>query len=245
VAEIAGSEIKPAVLELGGSDPSIVLADADLEKAASTLTLSRIINAGQSCIAAKRIIVEDSVYDEMKSLMHSKLSALKLGNPTLEETDVGPLARKDLRTTLDQQVRISISEGANCELGGEVPDGEGFFYPVTLLTDVRPGMTAFKEETFGPVAVLIRAKDEEDALGLANNSRYGLAASVWTETRRGEEMARRIEAGQVSVNGIVKTDPRLPSGGIKASGLGRELGPHGIMEFVNAQQVWIGPVKEG
>lgn len=245
VAEIAGSEIKPAVLELGGSDPSIVLADADLEKAASTLTLSRIINAGQSCIAAKRIIVEDSVYDEMKALMHSKLSALKLGNPALEETDVGPLARKDLRTTLDQQVRISISEGAKCELGGEVPDGEGFFYPVTLLTDVRPGMTAFKEETFGPVAVLIRARDEEDALSLANDSRYGLAASVWTETRRGEEMARRIEAGQVSVNGIVKTDPRLPSGGIKASGLGRELGPHGIMEFVNAQQVWIGPVKEG
>ncbi|WP_084398910.1 NAD-dependent succinate-semialdehyde dehydrogenase [Henriciella aquimarina] len=245
VAEIAGSEIKPAVLELGGSDPSIVLADADLEKAAETLKTSRIINAGQSCIAAKRIIVEDSVYDEMKQLMRDKLAALKLGNPKLDETDVGPIARKDLRDALDRQVRSTISEGADCLLGGELPDGDGFFYPVTLLADVEPGMTAFKEETFGPIGVLIRAKDEAHALEMANDTPYGLAASVWTNAKRGEEMARRIEAGQVSVNGIVKTDPRLPSGGIKASGLGRELGPHGIMEFVNAQQVWIGPVKEG
>ncbi|MEQ8558173.1 MAG: NAD-dependent succinate-semialdehyde dehydrogenase [Henriciella sp.] len=245
VAEIAGSEIKPAVLELGGSDPSIVLADADLEKAADVLTLSRIINAGQSCIAAKRIIVEDSVYDRMKDLLSAKLRALKVGNPKLEETDVGPIARKDLRAELDRQVRTSISEGATCLFGGEVPEGDGYFYPVTLLADVTPDMTAFKEETFGPVGVLIRARNEEHALELANDTEYGLAASVWTKAERGQEMARRIEAGQVSVNGIVKTDPRLPSGGIKSSGLGRELGPHGIMEFVNAQQVWVGPVQGG
>lgn len=244
VAEIAGSEVKPAVLELGGSDPSIVLADADLEKAADVLTLSRIINAGQSCIAAKRIIVEASVYEKMKTLMSEKLGALKLGDPAREETDVGPIARKDLRATLDRQVRSTISEGATCLLGGEVPNGDGYFYPVTLLADVEPGMTAFKEETFGPVGVLIEARDEEHALSLANDTEFGLAASVWTNTERGQEMARRIEAGQVSVNGIVKTDPRLPSGGIKASGLGRELGPHGIMEFVNAQQVWVGPVRD-
>ena len=244
VAEIAGSEVKPAVLELGGSDPSIVLADANLEKAADVLTLSRIINAGQSCIAAKRIIVESSVYEKMKTLMSERLSALKVGDPAREETDVGPIARKDLRATLDRQVRSTISEGASCLLGGEVPNGEGYFYPVTLLADVEPGMTAFKEETFGPIGVLIEARDEEHALALANDTDFGLAASVWTDAQRGQEMARRIEAGQVSVNGIVKTDPRLPSGGIKASGLGRELGPHGIMEFVNAQQVWVGPARD-
>lgn len=245
VAEIAGSEIKPAVLELGGSDPSVILADADLEKAAETLTLSRIINAGQSCIAAKRIIVEDSVYEKMKTLMKDKLSALKLGDPRKDDTDVGPIARNDLREALDRQVRTTISEGAECLLGGKLPDGDGYFYPVTLLADVKPGMCAFTEETFGPVGVLVRAKDEEDAMQMANDTPYGLAASIWTNAKRGEELARRFEAGQVSVNGIVKTDPRLPSGGIKASGLGRELGPHGIMEFVNAQQVWIGPVKTG
>jgi succinate-semialdehyde dehydrogenase/glutarate-semialdehyde dehydrogenase len=243
VAGIAGSVIKPAVLELGGSDPSIVLADADFEKATDILTLSRIINAGQSCIAAKRIIVEDSAYETVKELMVKKLGALKVGDPTFETTDVGPIARAELRDGLHAQVTKTIKEGANCLMGGEIPEGDGFFYPVTLLADVKPGMCAFTEETFGPVAVLIRAKDKAHALELANDTDYGLAASVWTDTARGEEMAAKIDAGQVSVNGIVKTDPRLPSGGTKSSGLGRELGPHGILEFVNAQQVWIGPVK--
>ena len=243
VAGIAGSEIKPAVLELGGSDPSIVLADADFEKATDILTLSRIINAGQSCIAAKRIIVEDSAYETVKDLMVKKLGALKVGDPTSDTTDVGPIARAELRDGLHAQVTKTIKEGANCLMGGEMPDGDGFFYPVTLLADVKPGMCAFTEETFGPVAVLIRAKDEAHALEMANDTDYGLAASVWTDTARGEEMAAKIDAGQVSVNGIVKTDPRLPSGGTKSSGLGRELGPYGILEFVNAQQVWIGPVK--
>ncbi len=243
VAAIAGSEIKPAVLELGGSDPSIVLADADLDKAADTLTLSRIINAGQSCIAAKRIIVEEAVYEPMKARLAERLKALKVGDPAKPDTDVGPIARENLRRELHRQVQTTITEGATCEFGGELPDGDGFFYPVTLLTDVKPGMCAFTEETFGPVAVMVCARDEAHALELANDTEYGLAASVWTDTARGQEMAAKIDAGQVSVNGIVKTDPRLPSGGTKSSGLGRELGPHGIMEFVNAQQVWVGPVK--
>lgn len=243
VAAIAASEIKPAVLELGGSDPSIVLADADLDKAADILKLSRIINAGQSCIAAKRIIVEAPVYDAMIDKLKERLEALKLGDPAKEDTDIGPIAREDLREELARQVKTTIDQGARCLLGGEPIEGEGYFYPVTLLVDVEPGMSAFQEETFGPVAVVIRAEDEEHALALANESQYGLAASVWSTAERGEELARRIEAGQVAVNGIVKTDPRLPSGGIKRSGYGRELGPHGIHAFVNAQQVWIGPVK--
>lgn len=243
VAGIAGSAIKPAVLELGGSDPSIVLADADLDKATDVLTLSRIINAGQSCIAAKRIIVEESVYDKVEALMKEKLAALKLGDPREGDTDVGPIARPDLRDELHRQVQETIKQGADCVLGGELPSSDGYFYPVTLLSNVTPDMCAFNEETFGPVGVLVKAQDADHAVELANDTRYGLAASIWTETSRGEAMASLLDTGQVSVNGIVKTDPRLPSGGTKASGLGRELGPHGILEFVNAQQVWVGPAK--
>ncbi len=242
VAAIAGSEIKPVVLELGGSDPSIILADADLEKAADTLTISRIINAGQSCIAAKRLIVEAPVYDEMCEKMRTRLAALKMGDPTSEDTQIGPIARANLRDELHRQVTATKDAGAELLLGGEVPDGPGFFYPATLLADVKPGMCAFVEETFGPVAAMVRADDEKHALSLANDTEYGLAASVWSETERGEKLAKQIVAGQVSVNGIVKTDPRLPSGGVGKSGIGRELGPHGIHEFVNAQQVWVGPV---
>jgi succinate-semialdehyde dehydrogenase/glutarate-semialdehyde dehydrogenase len=241
VASIAASEIKPAVLELGGSDPSIVLADADLKKAAEVLKISRIINAGQSCIAAKRLIVEAPVYDAMLSLLTEKFAALKLGDPALDETDVGPIARKDLQTELHRQVQATVDKGARLVMGGALPDGPGYFYPVTLLADVEPGMCAFEEETFGPVGVVIRARDADHALQLANDTEYGLAASIWSTAERGEALAREIEAGQVAVNGIVKTDPRLPSGGIKKSGYGRELGPHGIHEFVNAQQVWVGP----
>ena len=242
VASVAASEIKPAVLELGGSDPCIVLADADLDAAIPPITTSRIINAGQSCIAAKRIIVEAPIHDEFVSRLEESLSKLVVGDPRDELTDVGPLARADLREALHQQVQATVDAGATCRLGGQIPDGDGFFYPVTLLTDVTNDMTACAEETFGPVAVVMKAESAEEALAIANDTPYGLAASVWTTTERGEAMATEIEAGQVVVNGIVKTDPRLPSGGIKRSGYGRELGPHGIHEFVNAQQVWVGPV---
>ena len=243
VASVAASEIKPAVLELGGSDPCIVLADADLEQAARVSALSRIINAGQSCIAAKRVIVEHSVHERFVELLAAELGALVVGDPRQETTQVGPIAREDLRENLHRQVTATTDAGARLVLGGTMPPGEGFFYPVTLLDGVEPGMSACTEETFGPVAAVMVADDAEHALALANDTPYGLGASIWTETSRGEGMARRIEAGQVSVNGIVKTDPRLPSGGIKRSGYGRELGPHGIREFVNAQQVWVGPAQ--
>ncbi|MCH8530858.1 MAG: NAD-dependent succinate-semialdehyde dehydrogenase [Saccharospirillum sp.] len=244
VASIAASEIKHSVLELGGSDACIVLADANLEEAADIITLSRIINAGQSCIAAKRIIVEAPVYDRMIELLQERLSKLKVGDPREESTDVGPIARKDLRDQLHAQVSKTVAAGARCLLGGELPQGDGFFYPVTLLVDVEEDMTGACEETFGPVMVLMRAEDEDHAVAIANNSRYGLAGSVWTNAKRGEAIAQKMETGQVAVNGIVKTDPRLPSGGIKRSGFGRELGPHGIHEFVNAKQIWIGPKQD-
>jgi succinate-semialdehyde dehydrogenase/glutarate-semialdehyde dehydrogenase len=244
VAAIAGSEIKPVVLELGGSDPVIVMADADLDKAADVITLSRIINAGQSCIATKRIIVESPVYDEFIAKLEARLSKLKVGDPRSEQTDIGPIARPDLRDTLARQVNETVKAGARCVIGGEVPDAIGYFYPATLLADVTNDMVACREETFGPVAVVLKAQDLTDAVRIANDTEYGLAASIWTDTKRAESVINQFESGQVTVNGIVKTDPRLPSGGIKRSGLGRELGPHGILAFVNAQQVWIGPKVE-
>ena len=240
VAAMAASEIKPAVLELGGSDPCIVMADADLETAADIATLSRIINAGQSCIAAKRILVEDAIYEDFVSMLKQRLEKLKMGDPNSLDTDVGPIARRDLQQNLHRQVQASIEAGARCLLGGELPQGEGFFYPPTLLVDVTPEMCAFREETFGPVMAVTRVSNIDEAIDLANDTEYGLGAAVWMgDTGKAEQVASRINAGQVAVNGIVKTDPRLPSGGIKRSGYGRELGPHGIKEFVNAKQVWI------
>lgn len=240
VASLAASLIKPAVLELGGSDPCVVLADADLETAADIATLSRIINAGQSCIAAKRIIVEAPVYEIFIQLVERRLTLLRVGDPVSPETDVGPLAREDLRQNLHRQVEESVAAGARCLMGGQPDTGMGYFYPVTLLADVTPEMTVFREETFGPVMALIKANDADHALFLANDTAYGLGASVWTTNpAQAQRFIRELHAGQVAVNGIVKTDPRLPSGGIKRSGYGRELGPHGIHEFVNAKQVWV------
>lgn len=240
VAAVAASEVKPAVLELGGSDPAIILADADIERAAEVLTLSRFICCGQSCIAAKRLLVEEPVYDRFVAAMKKRLDAMKQGDPTLADTDIGPMSRVELRDKLHDQVVRSIAAGAKCVLGGEKPAGEGAFYPPTLLIDVPLDAAAFTEETFGPVAAVRAVKDVDEAFAIANDTEYGLAASIWTDAQRGADMAHRFEAGQVAVNGIVKTDPRLPSGGIKSSGYGRELGPHGIREFVNAQQVWRG-----
>lgn len=240
VAAIAGSEIKPCVLELGGSDPVLVLEDADLERAADIICLSRIINAGQSCIAAKRVIVAEPVYERFIQLVKDRLEKLVMGDPLQPNTDVGPIAREDLQLNLHRQVEDTVAAGAKCLLGGHLPEQDGFFYPVTLLTDVTPTMCAFREETFGPVMVLIKADDVTHALEMANDTEFGLGAGVWTENSElAESLAMQLESGQVAINGIVKTDPRLPSGGIKGSGYGRELGPHGIKEFVNAKQIWI------
>ena len=240
VAKIAASEVKPAVLELGGSDASIVLADADIQKAAEVIAASRLINNGQSCIAAKRILVEGAVYDAFIEAFGAELQQYRFGFPLSEACRLGPLARQDLRHNLHQQVLDSVALGANCLFGGEVPEGDGFYYPPTLLTDVTPEMRVFSEETFGPVAAVIKVADEAQAISLANMSKYGLGGSVWSTPERGLHVASRLYTGQVAVNDMVKSDPRLPSGGVKRSGYGNELGPQGILEFVNAQQVWIG-----
>ena len=240
VAEHAGRALKKTVLELGGSDPFIVLADADLATTAKMAAEARLVNSGQSCIAAKRFIVVEAVADQFIPRFVEELRARRVGDPLARDTQVGPQARVDLRDALHRQVEDSIRRGARRLLGGEIPSGKGAFYPPTLLTDVSEGMPAFDEETFGPVAAVIRAKDEADAIRLANNSQFGLGASVWTQDRaRAERMAAQIESGVVFVNGIVKSDPRLPFGGIKRSGYGRELSAYGIREFVNIKTVWI------
>lgn len=240
VAAAAGAALKPCVLELGGSDPCIVMADADLEKAADTAVLSRIINAGQSCIAAKRILVEKPIYPAFLDMLKARLDKLILGDPKDRTTDIGPIARKDLRDNLHGQVQSSIDAGATCLLGGVLPEGDGYFYPVTLLADVTPEMRVFKEETFGPVACVTPIDNAEMGLQLANQTDYGLGAAAWTSNSGvAEYFSENITAGQIAINGIVKTDSRLPSGGVKCSGIGKELGPHGIKEFVNAKQIWI------
>ncbi len=240
VAERAGRELKKTVLELGGSDPFIVLADADVTAAARTAADARLINSGQSCIAAKRFIAVEPVADAFLAQLADALRARRVGDPLARDTDVGPQARVDLRDALHQQVTESIKRGARLVLGGEIPAGRGAFYPPTLLAAVDRGMPAFDEETFGPVAAVIRAKDDADAVRLANDSTFGLGASLWTRDRaKAERLAARIEAGAVFVNGLVKSDPRLPFGGIKRSGYGRELSEYGIREFVNIKSVWI------
>ena len=240
VAEQAGRELKKTVLELGGSDPFIVLADADVAAAARTAADARLINSGQSCIAAKRFIVVEPVADEFLERFVDELRSRRVGDPFARETQVGPQARVDLRDALHRQVVESVKRGAKLLLGGEIPAGKGAFYPPTLLTAVDKGMPAFDEETFGPVAAVVRAKDEADAVRLANDSAFGLGASLWTRDRaRAERLASQVEAGSVFVNGLVKSDPRLPFGGIKRSGYGRELSEYGIREFVNIKSVWI------
>ncbi len=241
VAQQAGEQLKKTVLELGGSDAYLILEDADIEEAAAVCTQSRLLNSGQSCIGAKRFIVLEKVYDQFLTAFRAKMEAAKVGDPTDEDTDVGPLARPDLRDDLHQQVSESIRKGAECILGGTLPQGKGSFYPPTILINVQPGMPAYEEELFGPVASVIKVKDETEAIRVANDSRFGLGAAVFTkDLKKGEQIAAdELEAGSCFVNGLVKSDPRLPFGGIKTSGYGRELSHHGIREFVNAKTVWI------
>jgi succinate-semialdehyde dehydrogenase / glutarate-semialdehyde dehydrogenase len=241
VAAKAGSLLKKTVLELGGSDPYIILGDADLDKAVPACVNSRLINNGQSCIAAKRFIVVESVLDEFTERFVRLMKEKKMGNPLDESFDIGPQASADLRDELHEQVQRSIGAGAKCVLGGEIPDGPGSWYPPTVLTGVTKGMPAFDEEIFGPVAAIITAKDEKEAIKLANDSIFGLGASVFTrDVLRGKKIAEfELEAGCCFVNQFVKSDPRLPFGGIKESGYGRELSWFGIREFMNIKSVYI------
>jgi succinate-semialdehyde dehydrogenase/glutarate-semialdehyde dehydrogenase len=240
VAEQAGRALKKTVLELGGSDPFVVLADADLARSARVAADARLVNSGQSCIAAKRFVVVDAVAERFLALFVGEMSARRVGDPLAPDTQVGPLARRDLRDELHRQVEESVRRGARVLVGGRVPDGPGAFYPPTVLDAVDDGMPAFAEETFGPVAAVVRVRDEDDAIRVANASGYGLGASLWTADRaRGERLAAEIDAGCVFVNGQVRSDPRLPFGGVKRSGYGRELSEYGMREFVNVKSVWI------
>jgi acyl-CoA reductase-like NAD-dependent aldehyde dehydrogenase len=245
IAALAGRALKKCVLELGGSDPYIVLADADLDAAAKVGARARNQNTGQSCIAAKRFIAVESVARDFERRFAAEVEALRVGDPLDPKTQIGPLARADLRDTLDRQVRESLGMGARALTGGERDSGKGWYYQPTVLADVTEDMPVFKEETFGPVAAVLRVRDADDAVRVANDSAYGLGASVWTrDLAHGEALARKIESGSVFVNGMVASDPRLPFGGVKRSGYGRELSSYGIKEFVNIQTIWIGAGRQ-
>jgi acyl-CoA reductase-like NAD-dependent aldehyde dehydrogenase len=236
----AGKALKKSVLELGGSDAFIVLSDADVRSVARQAALARCINSGQSCIAAKRFIVVEGVAEEFEERLCRELDALQVGDPLDPATQVGPLARLDLLEALHAQVEQTVSSGARLVTGGRRLQRKGWFYAPTLLSGVLPGMAAFDEETFGPVAAVTPVFDWGEAVELANRSSYGLGASIWTsDPERAAPLANLLETGHVSINGIVKSDPRLPFGGVKRSGYGRELGRHGILEFTNAKSVWI------
>ena len=238
VASQAGAVLKKTVLELGGSDAYIVLEDADLESAATACVNSRLINGGQSCIAAKRFIVVQSIVEAFTKRFVDVIKSKRVGDPLAAGTDVGPQARHDLRDALHKQVVASLEGGATLLVGGEIPKSDGAYYPPTVLTNVKPGMPAYEEELFGPVAAIIPARDEDDAVRIANDSVFGLGGAVFTkDPARGERVARRMEAGSTFVNSLVASDPRLPFGGIKESGYGRELGPYGIREFVNIKTI--------
>jgi len=240
VGKAAGEALKPVVLELGGSDAFIVLADADLERAVEIGVQARVQNNGESCIAAKRFILEKPIAKTFTSRLVATMEALEMGDPMDEATDIGPLARADLRDEVHDQVLRAVKDGAEILCGGAIPGGPGFFYPPTVLANVLEGSVAFEEEIFGPVASLIVAEDANDAVRLANASRFGLGGAVFTEDRnKGEAIARRLDVGCAFVNEMVKSHPNLPFGGVKDSGHGRELARHGMMEFVNAKTIWI------
>ena len=244
VASAAGKALKKSVLELGGSDPFIVLEDADVKTAATVACRARNQNNGQSCIAAKRFIVAEPIADEFEELFSKAVAALKVGDPTDRANQVGPLARPDLVDDLERQVKESISKGAKVLAGGKRLNNGGNFFEPTVLAGVKPGMPVYNEETFGPVAAVIRVRDAEEALRVANDTDFGLGSSIWTgDVERGQMLAERVEAGLVFINGMVASDARLPFGGVKRSGYGRELSAAGIREFTNIQTVWVGPAK--
>ncbi|MGE4292319.1 MAG: NAD-dependent succinate-semialdehyde dehydrogenase [Desulfovibrio sp.] len=241
VAAAAGARLKKSVMELGGSDAFIVLADADLDKAAGVAALSRCGNTGQTCIAAKRFIVLESVFNPFVSRLSAQMSALRMGDPLDEATDMGPMSAARLREDLRDQVRRCQEAGGKVLLGGEAPEGPGFFYPPTILADVPPSASVCQEEFFGPVALLFRVADAEEAVALANATPFGLGGSVWTaNVDAGLALAARIRCGAVFVNGLVRSDANLPFGGTGASGFGRELSVNGIREFVNVKSVCVG-----
>jgi succinate-semialdehyde dehydrogenase / glutarate-semialdehyde dehydrogenase len=242
VATGAGDVLKKTVLELGGSDPYIILEDADLDKTVESCVASRLLNSGQSCIAAKRFVVVEAVRKKFEDMLVAKMEQKKMGNPLEEDTEIGPQARLDLRDALQRQVMQSVERGARCPLGGRIPAGDGAFYPATVLSNVQKGMPAYDEETFGPVAAVITVEDEAEAIRTANDTAFGLGAAVFTsDVDRGERIAANdLEAGSCFVNTFVRSDPRLPFGGIKQSGYGRELSHYGIKEFVNIKTVYVG-----
>lgn len=241
VTAVAGKYMKKCVMELGGSDPYLVLKDADIDKAAKICAAARLVNSGQSCIAAKRFIVEAEVYDEFLHKFTREMASYKMGNPLEPDTMIGPQARADLREELHNLVQRTIEFGGNLHFGGQLPDGPGYYYPATIVTGVMPGMPLFDEESFGPVAAVTRAEREDLAISLCNFTKYGLGAAIFTEDiEKAENLAKNVlNAGTVYVNGQVKSDPRLPFGGIKESGYGRELSEEGIKEFVNIKTVVI------
>ncbi|MGC9504986.1 NAD-dependent succinate-semialdehyde dehydrogenase [Baaleninema sp.] len=241
LAECAGKNLKKTVLELGGSDPFIVMGSANLEAAVSTAVTARMLNSGQSCIAAKRFIVHDAIADEFQKRLLAKFQNLTLGDPMSEDTDIGPLATPGIRDELHEQVVACKDKGAKVLIGGELPDRPGNYYPPTIIADIPPGTPAYDQEFFGPVALLFRVESIDDAIELANSVPYGLGASAWTAVEaEQQQFINELEAGAVFINGLVKSDPRLPFGGIKKSGYGRELGVQGIQEFVNIKTIWIG-----
>jgi succinate-semialdehyde dehydrogenase/glutarate-semialdehyde dehydrogenase len=249
VAAVAGRALKKTVLGLGGSDPFVVLADADLDAAAAWAVRSRFQNAGQSCIATKRIIVEEPVAAEFTRRLLVHVAELRLGDPIEPDMTIGPLARSDLRDALARQVRLSVDQGARVLAGGRTPDRPGFYYEPTVLDLVTDGMPIIDEEVFGPAVPILTAPDAEAAIALANRTRFGLGSNVWTsDLERGQELALRLEAGHTAINWMTTSDPRLPFGGIKVSGYGRELSSHGIHEFVNVHTIVVeqpaGPGEE-
>ena len=240
IASLAGKNLKKSVMELGGSDPFLVFADADLDKAARAAARARTTNAGQSCIAAKRLIVAESVFDAFRDKFVEAMSTIKMGDPLDMSTDLGPVARKEFLATLDKQLDDALKKGASVFRGPEPPE-RGYFFRPAVLTGLTPDMLVLKEEVFGPVAVLAAATSEEEMIRIANGTEFGLGAAIWTkDVEKAQKLAREIDSGFVAINCIVKSDPRLPFGGVKKSGFGRELSHYGLKEFVNIKTVVVG-----